>query len=180
MAQEQTSSQRKGSRTVVISVAAMLVALGVTFSMFKGIFSIPIGPTEVFPMESTINVLAGVMLGPWYAMLVAFMISTIRIGLNTGTIFSLPGSIPGAFLVGIFYRYLWKNPAVGFVEILGTGIIGATLSSLVFAPLFHYSGSVFFFIAAFIPPSIIGSVVGYFVLLVVKRTVRRRHGLQFP
>lgn len=180
MVQELESDQTKGSRTVIIAVAAMLVALGVTFSMFKGIFSIPIGPTQVFPMESTINVIAGVMLGPWYAMLVAFLVSIIRIGMGTGTIFALPGSIPGAFLVGVFYRYLWKNPASGFAEILGTGIVGAVLSSQVFAPLSHDSGSIVFFITAFIPPSVIGSVVGYFALLAIRRTVRRRHGLQFP
>ncbi|MCL4518800.1 MAG: energy coupling factor transporter S component ThiW [Thaumarchaeota archaeon] len=168
------------SRTVSLSVAAMLVALGVTFSMFKGIFSVPIGPTEVFPMESTINVIAGVMLGPWYAMMVAFFVSMIRIGLTTGTIFSLPGSLPGAFLVGFVYRYLWKNPAAGLVEIIGTGIIGAILSSLIFAPLFGYSGSIVFFVSAFIPPSVIGSIVGYIVLLAIKKMVRRRRGLQFP
>lgn len=171
---------RRESRTAAIAVAGMLVALGVVFSLFKGVFSVPVGPTEVFPFESTINVIAGVMLGPWYAMLVAFIVSIIRIGLGTGTIFSLPGSIPGAFLVGLFYRYVWKNPAVGFVEIFGTGIIGAILSSLIFAPLIHKSGTIIFFIVAFIPPSVIGSIVGYFVLIAIKRTVRRRNGLQFP
>ena len=180
MTEKTQQKPRRNSRSVPIALAAMLIALGVVFSLFKGIFSVPIGPTEVFPFESTINVLAGVMLGPWYAMLVAFFVSIIRIGLGTGTVFSLPGSIPGAFLVGALYRYVWKNPAAGFVEIIGTGIIGAVLSSVVFAPLAGKSGTILFFIAAFIPPSLIGSIIGYVALLAIKRTVRKRVGLQFP
>ncbi|MGH2639299.1 MAG: energy coupling factor transporter S component ThiW, partial [Rhabdochlamydiaceae bacterium] len=176
--QRASSLKQRRSNTVSITVSALLVALGVMTSYLQGIFVIPVGPTKVFPIESMINVIAGVMVGPWYAVATAFSISTIRVGLGLGSPFAYPGSIPGALLVGLLFRYVWKNPAVGFVEILGTGIIGAALSSLIVAPLLGKSLSLTFFIAAFIPPSIIGSILGYIILIAIKATVRKRIGLQ--
>ena len=170
----------RSSRTVTVTVSAMLVALGVMLSSLQGILVIPIGDAKVFPAQSMINVISGVMIGPWYGALVAFTISAIRYGLGLGTIFAFPGSIPGVVIVGLAYRYLWKNPAVGFLEILGTGIIGAILSSIIFAPLISRSTPVAIFIAAFIPPSVIGSIIGFLILVTFKATVRKRVGLQFP
>ncbi|PSO06974.1 hypothetical protein B9Q04_13290 [Candidatus Marsarchaeota G2 archaeon BE_D] len=60
----------------------------------------------------------GVTLGP-YAVVVALFISLIRMGLGVGTIFSLPGSLPGALLVGVFYRYVWRSKWVGLLESWG-------------------------------------------------------------
>lgn len=169
-----------GSRTTLIAVSAVLAALGIMLSALQGILVIPIGDAKVFPAQSMINVVAGVMVGPWYGAVVALTISIVRFGLGWGTIFAFPGSIPGVILVGLAYRYLWKNPAVGFIEILGTGIIGAALSSFIFAPLISKSISLPIFIAAFIPPSVIGSILGFLMLLAIKATVRKRVGLQFP
>ena len=48
---------------VAIFCALAVVSSGVSF---------PIGPTKVFPFQHAINVVAGIMIGPWYGGLAAF------------------------------------------------------------------------------------------------------------
>jgi thiamine-phosphate pyrophosphorylase len=51
----------------------------------------PGGTGAVFPFQATINVIAGVLLGPWYALLTAFAISVLRNAAGTGTFLAFPG-----------------------------------------------------------------------------------------
>lgn len=144
------------------------MALGVTLSVYPG--PIPFGPAKLYPFQSMINVLAGVTLGP-YAAIVALLISLIRMSLGVGTIFSLPGSIPGALLVGFTYRYIWRSKWVGLLEIPGTGFVGAYLSSVLVAPYFapKFSGATLFFILAFTPPAVLGSALGIIILHILQK-----------
>ena len=43
------------------------------------------------------------MLGPWYAVLQAFLSSTLRNLMGTGTLFAYPGSMIGALLAAFVY-----------------------------------------------------------------------------
>jgi energy coupling factor transporter S component ThiW len=74
-------------RSQALALAAVFVALGVALSTF----AIPVGPARVFPFQATINVIAGVLLGPWYALLTAFAISVLRNAAGTGTFLAFPG-----------------------------------------------------------------------------------------
>ncbi|SRR6266545_365397 len=114
-----------------LALAAVLVALGVVLSAF----SIPVGPARVFPFQHMINVVAGVLLGPWYAVLTAFGISVIRNGLGTGTFLAFPGSIFGAFLVGWVYHHVRRTDWAAFVEPIGTAIIGGLVGYLLILPV---------------------------------------------
>ena len=51
-----------------LAVSAMLTAVAVSLSGF----SIPIGASKCFPVQHLANVLAGVFLGPWYGVGMAF------------------------------------------------------------------------------------------------------------
>ncbi len=121
-----------------------------------------------------INGISGVMLGPWYAALIAIFIGTIRNGLGTGTIFAFPGGIPGALVVGLVYRYLYKRDLAALTEPIGTGL-GGVISALIVAPLMFQVGVIssvlplHLFIAAFLASSIPGAVIGYVVLKVLRR-----------
>ncbi len=84
---------------------------------------------------------------------VALAVGVIRMSLHTGTVFSLPGGIPGAILVGLTYR-LTKSYLSAFVEIPGTALIGALLSAFFVAPAIGRSATLGFFVLAFIPPSL--------------------------
>src|SRR5919201_6959275 len=93
-----------------LALAAALVALGTVL----GTVSVPVGPARVAPFQHMINVVAGVMLGPWYAVLVAFGISVLRNALGTGTFLAFPGSMFGAFFVGAFYHYVRRTDLAAF------------------------------------------------------------------
>ena len=83
-----------------LAVAAMLTAVAVALSTF----SIPIGASKCFPIQHLCNVIAGVFLGPWYGMAMAFCTSLIRNLMGTGSLLAFPGSMVGAFLGGFLYR----------------------------------------------------------------------------
>jgi len=155
-----------------LAEVSILIALGVILSFFPG--PIPVGPTYVFPFQSMINVIAGILLGPWYAAGAALGIGVIRIFFHTGTFFSLPGGIPGAIFVGLTYRYT-KSYLSAFAEIPGTALLGAFLSAYLVAPVFGVSATLWFFILAFIPPAVLGSSIGYIVMIALRRrgVVRR-------
>ena len=83
-----------------LAVAAMLTAVAVALSTF----SIPIGASKCFPIQHLCNVIAGVFLGPWYGVAMAFCTSLIRNLMGTGSLLAFPGSMVGAFLGGFLYR----------------------------------------------------------------------------
>lgn len=106
-----------------LAVAGMMVALGVVLSTFY----IPVGMSKCFPIQHLLNVLAGVFLGPWYALGFAFCTALIRNLLGTGSLLAFPGSMVGAFCCGLLYRYVKKIPAAVVGEVIGTGLLGGML-----------------------------------------------------
>lgn len=114
-----------------LALAAVLVALGVVLSTL----AIPVGPARVFPFQHMLNVVAGVLLGPWYALLTAFGFSVLRNALGTGTFLAFPGSLFGAFLVGYAYHRVRRTDLVAFLEPVGTAIVGGLVGYLLIAPL---------------------------------------------
>ncbi len=153
-------------KTTKLSLTAILIAQGVGLSFYPG--PIPLGPTLVFPFQSMINTIAGILLGPLYAALVALLVGVTRMSLHTGTVYSLPGGIPGALLVGYAYR-LTKSYFSAFAEIPGTALVGALLSAFLVAPVTGSKATALFFIVAFTPPAVIGSVIGYAIMLALRR-----------
>ena len=121
-----------------ISLISIFTALGVVLSPFW----IPVLTSKAFPAQHMINALAGVLLGPLDALIIAFLIGTIRISFSLGTIYAFPGGLPGGFVVGLFYmlfkRMFKRSTAMKisiWTEPIGTVLIGASLSLLVVAPL---------------------------------------------
>ncbi len=151
----------------LLAYTGLFAALGVVASFFH----IPIGPTKVFPFQHALNVLAGITIGPWYGALAAAITGAIRILLGTGTVFAFPGGIPGVVMVAIFYHYFSKSEWAGLAEPLGTGPIGATLSTYFVAPLVGRAGTLFFFQSAFLASSIPGSIVGMVLFKLLRKSV---------
>lgn len=168
------------TRAQRLALAAVLVALGVVLSTL----SIPVGPARVSPTQHLINVVAGVLLGPWYAVLTAFGISVLRNGLGTGTFLAFPGSIFGALLVGLVYHRVRRTDLAAFAEPVGTALIGGLVGYLLILPvtaptrllgfipvnpaptqayLDLFTGPLFL-VVAFAVSSIPGSVLGFVVL----------------
>ncbi len=145
-------------------LAAVFAAIGVAL----GPLSIPLGPTRIAPFQHTINAVAGVLLGPWYAAGAALVTAVLRYSLHTGSLFAFPGSPFGALIVGYAYR-LFRNDAAALCEPIGTGPIGATLAALAFQPLIGTHHTWIWFQVAFLSASIPGTLVGYVVLRALRR-----------
>ena len=145
-------------------LAGVLVSLCVVLS---GVY-FPVGPTKVFPFQHTINAVAGVFLGPIWAGVIAAVAGVIRNILGTGTVFAFPGGIPGGIVVGLFYIWM-KKDWVALLEPIGTGPVGATLSAFLIAPHIGHPLGWFSLQIAFLSSSIPGSVLGFFVIKIVRR-----------
>ncbi|MEJ6952522.1 energy coupling factor transporter S component ThiW [Natronospora cellulosivora (SeqCode)] len=149
-----------------IAFVGLFIALQVLLSGT----SIPVGATRIMPLQHSLNVVAGILLGPWYAFLAAFITAIIRVSIGTGTVFAFPGSVFGALFVGYAYRFT-KNYYAAFAEPVGTAIVGGIVSALVLAPNIAAEGSVWFFIYLFAISSVPGSIVGYFFVKVIKKVL---------
>ena len=64
----------KGKSTRKLTLAGVLVAVAVIGSLF----SIPVFGAKCSPVQHMVNVVAGVLLGPWYAVAMAFAAALIR------------------------------------------------------------------------------------------------------
>ena len=125
-----------------LTLSSLLVSIGV---IGGHIIYIPIGVAKVFPVQHGINLLMGVLFGPWSGVAVAFVISLIRNILGTGSILAFPGSMIGAFLAGFLYQKTKKKSAAVIGEVFGTGIIGAIVSYPIASYFLGKEVSLFFF-----------------------------------
>jgi energy coupling factor transporter S component ThiW len=120
-----------------IALATFLIALGVVIAPFLWF---PVLASKAFPGQHMINAIAGVLLGPLWAAVIALCIGLVRMSLGIGTIFSIPGGIPGGVIVGLSYWVLKRlgvkhRELAALTEPIGTIPIGGTLAVYIFAPL---------------------------------------------
>ncbi len=157
-----------------LSLAALLTATGVVVAPF---LQFPFLAFKAYPGQHAINAIAGVLLGPWWAAAIAVAIGLIRMGLGVGTIYSMPGGIPGALVVGLAYQALrkvnFRRPEVAaLLEPLGTVFIGGTLAVYVVAPLAGHESMVGALTAVWVTwaaSSVPGSIIGFAVLEALRR-----------
>ncbi len=148
-----------------LTLAGILIAVGVICSAFY----IPIGVAKCFPIQHLINVLAGVFLGPLYAVVMAFITSFIRVMTGTGSFLAFPGSMCGAFVCGILYKYSGKMFMAFLGEVFGTGIIGSLLAYPVSLLIMSKPAAIFGFIIPFGLSSLGGSIFSMVILLLMKK-----------
>jgi energy coupling factor transporter S component ThiW len=151
-------------------LAAMFAAL----ATLLGPLSIPVGPARVAPLQHTINAVAAVLIGPWYAAGAALVTAILRYNLHWGTLFAFPGSPFGALAVGYVYRWV-RNDLAALAEPLGTGPIGATLAAFAFQPIIGSHHTLWWFQTAFLSSSIPGAVLGYVVLRMLRPALALVH-----
>ncbi|MCC6629911.1 MAG: energy coupling factor transporter S component ThiW [Chloroflexi bacterium] len=161
-------SSRVASTQVTRRVAysVILAALGVALSWI----SIPIGPARVSPTQHMVNVVGGGLVGPWWGLGVAVVISTIRLATGLGTPLAFPGSIFGAVLAGLTYRYTRNIIATAVAEVIGTGLIGAIVAAGLVAPyLLNRPMELTALIVPFMASSVAGAVLGAIGLAALRR-----------
>ena len=149
-----------------LTITAFLIAINV---VLRSLIVIPLGPIKAAPVQHFINVLCAVFVGPWYGLAQALISSILRISFGTGSPFAFPGSMIGVLLSSLFYMYRKHIFMASVGEVLGTGVIG----SLMCIPLAWFMGMEDFFVKplmiAFMVSSVIGSLISYIILIILKR-----------
>lgn len=153
-------------KTKNVALSVILVAIAVALSP---IF-IPVGIAKCFPAQHMVNVLAGVMLGPLYAVVIAATSGVIRNILGLGTLLAFPGGMIGAFLAGLAFRKFKNIYVAGAGEIIGTGLLGALASAWIVAPVFMgKSMAMATLIIAFSISTLGGTVFGIIALHLLRK-----------
>lgn len=104
---------------------AFFVAIAVAGSLFV---SIPTGIARAYPVQHAINVISAILLGPLPTVMIAFVTAVIRILSGTGSLLAIPGSVIGALLAALAYKYSGKAWVAGVGEMVGTGILASLLA----------------------------------------------------
>jgi len=159
-------------KTKRVALAVILVAVAVAFSP---IF-IPVGIAKCFPAQHMVNVLAAVMLGPFYAVVIAAVAGIVRNILGIGTLLAFPGGMIGAFLAGLAYKGFRNIYVAGAGEVIGTGLLGALASGWIVAPIFM--GKTMPMTTLIVAFSV--STVGGTIIAIVALHVLRRAGIWQP
>lgn len=167
-----TEGHKTTSERAVFKKAALagcLAAAGVVLSFI----SFPIGPVRCFPFQHTLNVIAGVVMGPFWALGSAFVTSLIRNIMGTGTLFAFPGSMFGAFFVGIAALVLppkYKIAAAA-AEPIGTAVAGAWVGAALIAPFIGKSIGFSFLAISFLASCVPGALIGAAALYALRNNV---------
>jgi energy-coupling factor transport system ATP-binding protein len=152
--------------TRFVARAVILVAVSVALSPFF----IPVGISKCFPAQHMVNVIGAVLLGPFYATLIAFVAAILRNILGLGTLLAFPGGMIGALLAGLAYRATGRTVAAGIGEVVGTGLLGALASAWIIGPmLMGKTMAVGTLIIAFSVSSLGGAILGLAALTLLRR-----------
>lgn len=147
--------------TYKMVLTAILSAIGVVGG---SMFEFTVGVAKVAPMQHLINLISGVLVGPWWAVTQAFITSLIRNLLGTGTILAFPGRMIGAFCVGWLFQKTNQLIVAAFGELIDTGIIGAIVAYPIASWMMGTTGAIYLFIPSFFLSALVGVVFGYLIL----------------
>lgn len=165
-----TSTQKVqgiGTDTRQVAYAVVLVAIGVALAPYT---SFPIGIAKVNPTQHFVNVLGAVMLGPWWAMIIAAIIGVIRNVMGVGTLLAFPGGMIGALLAGFLYRRKRKVYEGAIGEVIGTGFIAPVVSALFVAPILMGKAiPLLALIPSFLASTVAGSVLGVLAIKLLQQ-----------
>lgn len=150
----------KSSQIKKLTFTAIMTALAVVGSMF----SFPFLGAKCAPVQHFVNVICAVFVGPWWGLAQAFMASLIRNLLGLGSPMAFPGSMCGALLAGLLYKYIKKLPLAYIGEVFGTGVIGGMLAYPVALLVIGNKEATLF---GFVVPFLISTGVGTVIAIVI-------------
>jgi len=164
---ERTFLKQNQSPTRTVAQAVVLTAIGVALAPYT---SFPIGIAKINPTQHFVNLLAAVLLGPWWAIGIAFVIGVLRNAMGVGTLLAFPGGMIGAFLAGVLYRYRPRIKWAAIGEISGTGLIAPLLSAMLVAPwLMGKAIPLLALIPSFLGSTVAGTLLGIAALVFLQR-----------
>lgn len=122
------------------------------------------------PFQHFVDVVAAVVLGPWWASLAALLCGLMRM-LSGRTIQAVTGAVFGPILGGLLWRKTKNVYLVCAGEIVGTGLLGA-LSSYPLMKLFYGLDvqNPLYYIPFYTPSAAVGGAMGVMAVLLLKRS----------
>ena len=158
----------KKNHTLRLTVAAILVAVAVVGSLF----SFPVFGSKCSPVQHMVNVLCGVLLGPWYALGAGFLAALIRNLTGLGSLLAFPGSMFGALLCGLVWKYSKKILPTLIGEVFGTGVIGGLLAypiAVAFMGVSAASVGFYAYVVPFLISTVVGSIIAGAIIFALQK-----------
>ena len=121
------------------------------------------------PFQHFVDVMAAVLLGPWWASLSALLCGIMRM-LSGRTIQAVTGAVFGPILGGLLWKKTKNVYLVCVGEVIGTGLIGA-LASYPLMKWFYAldAQSPLYYIPFYTPSAVVGGIMGVMAVLILKR-----------
>ena len=152
--------------------AGILTAIAVLGS----VLSFPVLGSRCAPVQHLVNILAAVLLGPFWGIGVAFAASLLRNITGLGSLMAFPGSMIGALCCGIVYHCTRRIGITCLAEALGTGILGALAAYPVAAVLMGLNPTSYtVYILPFIISTGVGSAAAFLLLRFLLPQMGWRH-----
>ena len=152
--------------------AGILTAIAVLGS----VLSFPVLGSRCAPVQHLVNILAAVLLGPFWGIGVAFAASLLRNITGLGSLMAFPGSMIGALCCGIVYHCTRRIGITCLAEALGTGILGALAAYPVAAVLMGLNPTSYtVYILPFLISTGVGSAVAFLLLRFLLPQMGWRH-----
>ena len=121
------------------------------------------------PFKHFVDVLAAVLVGPWYGCAAAFLCGIMRMMCGR-SIQAVTGAIYGPILGGLIYRKTHNIYLVFVGEVIGTGFFGAVTSYPLMRLFYGLDAQHWYYYIPFYTPSaVVGAAMGVAVLLILKR-----------
>lgn len=157
----------KSSNIKKLTFTAIMAAIAVVGSFV----SFPVAGSKCAPVQHLVNILCAVFVGPWWGVACAFIASLIRNLLALGSPLAFPGSMCGALLAGLLYRFVKKTPAAYVGELVGTGLIGGMLSyPVALLVMGNDKAALFTFVIPFLISSLGGTIIAVIVVMALSKT----------
>ena len=156
-----------------LALAGILCAVAVVGSLF----SFPVFGSKCAPVQHMVNILCAVLLGPGYGLGAAFVASLIRNLLGLGSLLAFPGSMFGALLCGLVYRWTKNIPATLAAEVFGTAVLGG-LCAYPVAILFMGKSAAELAFYVYIIPFLISTAAGAIISAVLIYALKRAGALR--
>lgn len=156
----------KKTVTKKLALAGLLIAVAVVCSPL----SIPVGASRCFPVQHFVNILSAVVLGPFYGVIMAFITSCIRVAVGTGTLLAFPGSMLGALMCGLVFKYSKNIPLTCIGELFGTSVLGGLAAYPIAVFLMGKSAAMYAYILPFFVSSAGGTIIAAVLLFALKKT----------
>ena len=151
-----------------LALAAVLTAVAVVGSLL----SFPIFGSRCSPVQHMVNILCAVLLGPSYGLVAAFLAALLRNLLGLGSLLAFPGSMFGALLCGLVYKYTKNIWATCAGEVFGTPFLGGLSAyPLAIAFMGKNAGDIAFY--AYVVPFLVSTAVGAVLSALLIATLKR-------